>query len=82
MTCSPHTRPTTHSVTSCAVSREDREGDPDLLQHRGGFSTTNPRVLATVTYSSSASLASLTERSYEFAGSVDELDSPTRFALS
>ena len=29
-----------------------------------------------------ASLASLTERSYRFAGSLDELDGPTRFALS
>jgi hypothetical protein len=50
--------------------------------HRGGFSTTDPRVLATVTYSSPASLASLTERSYEFAGSLDELDVTTRFALT
>ena len=50
--------------------------------HRGGFSTTNPRVLATVTYSSPASLASLTERSYEFKGAHEELDAPTRFALS
>jgi len=50
--------------------------------HRGGFSTTNPRVLATVTYSSPASLASLTERSYEFTGSLDEFDAPTRFALT
>ena len=30
--------------------------------HRGGFSTARPRVLATATYSSPASLASLTER--------------------
>jgi ectoine hydroxylase-related dioxygenase (phytanoyl-CoA dioxygenase family) len=50
--------------------------------HRGGFSTTDPRVLATATYSSPASLASLTVRSYEFSGSLDELDAPTRFALS
>ena len=50
--------------------------------HRGGFSTTKPRVLATATYSSPASLASLTERSYRFTGSLDELDAPTRFALS
>jgi len=50
--------------------------------HRGGFSTTNPRVLATVTYSSPASLASLTERSYNFPGSLEELDAPTRFALT
>ena len=50
--------------------------------HRGGFSTTDPRILATVTYSSPASLASLTERSYEFSGSLDELDAPTRFSLT
>ncbi len=50
--------------------------------HRGGFSTTRPRLLATTTYSSPASLASLTERSYRFAGSVDELDAPTRFAFA
>ena len=50
--------------------------------HRGGFSTTDPRVLATATYSSPASLASLTVRSYEFSGSLEGLDAPTRFALS
>ena len=50
--------------------------------HRGGFSTTNPRILATATYSSPASLASLTERSYAFTGALDELDAPTQFALS
>ncbi|MGH3111501.1 MAG: hypothetical protein ACRDQT_11350 [Gaiellaceae bacterium] len=50
--------------------------------HRGGFSTTSPRVLATVTYSSPASLASLTVRSFDYAGSLDELDAPTRFALT
>jgi len=50
--------------------------------HRGGFGTTDPRVLATVTYSSPASLASLTERSYEFTGSPDELDAPARYAVS
>jgi ectoine hydroxylase-related dioxygenase (phytanoyl-CoA dioxygenase family) len=50
--------------------------------HRGGFSTTSPRVLATATYSSPASLASLTTRSYDFPGSLDELDAPTRFAVS
>ena len=37
--------------------------------HRGGFSVTNPRVLATATYSSPASLASLTVRSYSPARS-------------
>jgi hypothetical protein len=50
--------------------------------HRGGFSTSAPRVLATATYSSPASLASLTERSYRFTGSPDDLDAPTRFALT
>ena len=50
--------------------------------HRGGFSTTRPRVLATATYSSPASLASLTERSYRFTGSLAELDAPVRFALT
>ncbi|MDW8338986.1 MAG: hypothetical protein RMM28_07615 [Thermoleophilia bacterium] len=49
--------------------------------HRGGFATGRPRVLATATYSSPASLASLTERSYRFTGSVAELDAPTRYAL-
>jgi ectoine hydroxylase-related dioxygenase (phytanoyl-CoA dioxygenase family) len=50
--------------------------------HRGGFSTTSPRVLATATYSSPASLAALTTRSYSVNGSLDELDPSTRFALT
>ena len=50
--------------------------------HRGGFSTSAPRVLATVTYSSPASLASLTERSFTYTGSVEELDEPARYALT
>jgi len=50
--------------------------------HRGGFATTAPRVLATATYSSPASLAALSERSYSFTGSLEELDPPTRFALA
>ena len=50
--------------------------------HRGGLSTTNPRVLATVTYSSPASLAALTERNFRYTGSLDELDDTTRFAVS
>jgi hypothetical protein len=50
--------------------------------HRGGFSVSDPRVLATATYSSPASLASLTVRSYTYSGSLDELDAATRFALS
>jgi hypothetical protein len=50
--------------------------------HRGGFSTTKPRVLATATYSSPASLAALTVRSYTYAGGLEELDPPSRYALS
>jgi Phytanoyl-CoA dioxygenase (PhyH) len=50
--------------------------------HRGGFSTTKPRVLATATYSSPASLASLTERSYTYSGALDDVDVATRFALT
>jgi hypothetical protein len=50
--------------------------------HRGGFSTTLPRILATVSYSSPASLASLTVQNYRFTGLLDELDAPTHFALS
>jgi ectoine hydroxylase-related dioxygenase (phytanoyl-CoA dioxygenase family) len=51
--------------------------------HRGGFATAKPRVLATATYSSPASLASLTERNYSVAlGSENGLDPAQRFALS
>ena len=50
--------------------------------HRGGFATSRPRVLATATYSSPASLAALTERSYRFTGSLEELDAPQRYALA
>jgi len=50
--------------------------------HRGGFGTTDPRVLATVTYSSPASLASLTERSYEFTSPLEDLDPSARFAVT
>jgi hypothetical protein len=39
-------------------------------------------VLATATYSSPASLASLTVRSYTYTGDADELDAAARFALS
>ncbi|MFO7572272.1 MAG: hypothetical protein R6W48_06700 [Gaiellaceae bacterium] len=49
--------------------------------HRGGFATARARVLATATYSSPASLASLTDRSYRYTGSLDGLDAPTRYAL-
>ena len=50
--------------------------------HRGGFSTTNPRVLATATYSSPASLASLTEKSYLVVDPLDAFDTTTRFAIT
>jgi hypothetical protein len=50
--------------------------------HRGGFATVDPRVLATVTYSSPASLASLTDRSYSYTGSLEELDEPVRYAVT
>ena len=35
--------------------------------HRGGFATAKPRVLATVTWDSAASLKALSERNYSFA---------------
>ena len=50
--------------------------------HRGGFSTTDPRVLATATYTSPASLEALTVRSYTYTGELGELDPATRFAVS
>ena len=50
--------------------------------HRGGFATSKPRVLATVTYSSPASLASLTERNYRFSGDLEALDDVQRYAVS
>jgi hypothetical protein len=50
--------------------------------HRGGFATSEPRVLATVTYSSPASLASLTERNFRFAGDASSLDTVQRYAVS
>jgi hypothetical protein len=51
--------------------------------HRGGLATGKPRVLATVTYSSPASLASLTERNYELvADTADGLGPEQRYALS
>ncbi|MER3410157.1 MAG: hypothetical protein C4305_01275 [Thermoleophilia bacterium] len=50
--------------------------------HRGGFATGKPRLLATCTYSSPASLASLTERSYAFRGDLGQLDPEQRYAVS
>ena len=50
--------------------------------HRGGFALGKPRVLATVTYSSPASLASLTERNYALrSNGADGLDAVQRYAL-
>ena len=40
--------------------------------HRGGFATGKPRVLATLTWDSPASLKALSERNYVFAASDDE----------
>jgi hypothetical protein len=50
--------------------------------HRGGFATERARVLATATYSSPASLASLTERSYRYTRPLNDLDEATRFAVT
>jgi Phytanoyl-CoA dioxygenase (PhyH) len=51
--------------------------------HRGGFAKIKPRVLATVTYSSPASLASLTQQNYLLADSIENgLDPEQRYALS
>jgi hypothetical protein len=50
--------------------------------HRGGFATERPRVLATATYCSPASLAALSERNFGFTGSLDALGPAERFALT
>jgi len=51
--------------------------------HRGGFAVGKPRVLATVTYSSPASLAALTERNFTLrAGEPNGLDPAQRYALT
>jgi hypothetical protein len=51
--------------------------------HRGGFASGKPRTLATVTYSSPASLASLTERNYEArVDGSNGLAPEQRYALS
>jgi hypothetical protein len=52
--------------------------------HRGGFATGTPRVLATVTYSSPASLEALTERNYSLRppANGDPLVAEQRFALT
>ena len=51
--------------------------------HRGGFATAKPRVLATATYCSPASLASLTERNYRLPkGAQKSLSAVQRHAVS
>ena len=51
--------------------------------HRGGFATEKPRVLATATYCSPASLASLTERNYRLPrGASSSFRGAERYALS
>jgi hypothetical protein len=51
--------------------------------HRGGFATGKPRALATVTYSSPASLASLTERNFSIqSDGSNGLDPQQRYSLS
>jgi ectoine hydroxylase-related dioxygenase (phytanoyl-CoA dioxygenase family) len=50
--------------------------------HRGGFATAKPRVLATATYCSPASLKALTEWNYKLAPDADRLLSgPQQFAV-
>lgn len=50
--------------------------------HRGGFATAKPRVLATATYCSPASLASLTQRNYRLPkGAERTLSAAQRYAV-
>jgi len=51
--------------------------------HRGGFAIAKPRVLATFTWDSPASLKALSERNYLFEpGNGAQLDEATRYALT
>jgi len=51
--------------------------------HRGGFATAGPRILATATYCSPASLAALSERNFELDPSqLSELSREGRFAVT
>jgi hypothetical protein len=50
--------------------------------HRGGFARTKPRVLATFTWDSPASLKALSERNYVFESSNGAVDGPVAYALS
>jgi len=49
--------------------------------HRGGYATATPRVLATFTYCSPASLVSLTDRNFTFSPS-EAVDAEALFALT
>ena len=50
--------------------------------HRGGFATTGPRVLATATYCSPASLKALSNRNYSTPLAARATDPVVRYALS
>jgi hypothetical protein len=51
--------------------------------HRGGFSTAKPRVLATATYCSPASLRALSSRNFESTpDAVSGMSGPARFAVT
>jgi hypothetical protein len=51
--------------------------------HRGGFATAAPRILATATYCSPASLAALSERNYGLdAAELEALEPPAHYAVS
>lgn len=50
--------------------------------HRGGFARAKPRVLATFTWDSPASLKALSDRNYVFEDGVAELDGKRSYALT
>jgi hypothetical protein len=50
--------------------------------HRGGFGTRKPRVLATFTWDSPASLRALSERNYVFQNRSNQLEDARRYALT
>jgi Phytanoyl-CoA dioxygenase (PhyH) len=49
--------------------------------HRGGYVADTPRVLATASYCSPASLKALTERNFSLRNGAAGLDEPVRYAL-
>ena len=87
----PPTRRTGSSTqpSTRRTSRRSRPAPATLILcntsgfHRGGFATAKPRVLATATYCSPASLASLTERNYRLPkGAQKSLSAVQRHAVS